>query len=526
MVPGSEVTTDAPAAADGQSVRPGRLRKLSPGLPLVAVLAVQAGLSLRLVHFNTAFQDEALYLWAGHLEIAHMLHGTPVPAFPTFFSGAPVVYPPLGAMADSIGGLTGARVLSLCLMLGATSLLWATTSRLYGRRAAFFAAGLWSVLGPTLHLGAFATFDAMSLFFVALAAWCATAGRMREDATGWILATTGALVVANAAKYASAIFDPTVIGMAWLSACPRPGGKIAARRATLLVTCVAGLLAILARIGGLYYSVGIRQTTLTRVVGTNTVGQVLAESAEWVGVVIVVALAGAVIGLVREDARTGKLLLVLLAGTALLVPLEQARIHTTTALDKHVDFGAWFAMIAGGYAISVLIGFIRPRAVRAAACGICAVSLGLPAMLGLSQAKVLFNWPHTARFVAALAPLVDHGNGHLLVETPSIPEYYLAAGQQWLRWSSTWNIRLPSGKSVGSQGVGRQGNPAVFNDFIVKHYFSVIALNFNATPDLDQHIAADIKTTPGYRIVARIPYGRIGHYVIWVDQHPAKAGPR
>jgi hypothetical protein len=47
--------------------------------PLVAVLVVQAGLSLRLVWSNTAFEDEALYLWAGHLEWAHWLHGTPIP---------------------------------------------------------------------------------------------------------------------------------------------------------------------------------------------------------------------------------------------------------------------------------------------------------------------------------------------------------------------------------------------------------------------------------------------------------------
>jgi hypothetical protein len=102
--------------------------------PLVVVLAVQAVLSLRLVWSNTAFVDEATYLWAGHLEWEHLLQGTPVPAFATYFSGAPVIYPPLGAIADSLGGLAGARLLSLAFMLGATVMLWGTTSRLYGRR--------------------------------------------------------------------------------------------------------------------------------------------------------------------------------------------------------------------------------------------------------------------------------------------------------------------------------------------------------------------------------------------------------
>ena len=91
--------------------------------------------------------------------------------FSAYFSGSPVIYPPLGALADSAGGLAAARILSLCFMLAATSLLWATTGRLYGQRAALLAAGLFATLAGTQFLGAFATFDAMALFLLALAAW-------------------------------------------------------------------------------------------------------------------------------------------------------------------------------------------------------------------------------------------------------------------------------------------------------------------------------------------------------------------
>src|SRR6202044_4292460 len=115
-----------------------RLRETArPRVPrswlLLAILAVQTLLSLRLIRADTAFQDEAEYLWAGHLEWAHLLHGTPLPQFPAYFSGAPVIYPPLGALADSIGGLTAARVFSLVFMLGATITLWFVFDRLYGR---------------------------------------------------------------------------------------------------------------------------------------------------------------------------------------------------------------------------------------------------------------------------------------------------------------------------------------------------------------------------------------------------------
>ena len=179
--------------------------------PLLVVLLVQAALSLRLVGADTAFQDEATYLWAGHLEWAHWLHGVAVPPFASYFSGAPVIYPPLGALADSVGGLAGARVLSLVFMLGATVFLWGTAGRLFGRRAAFFAAALFAVLGPTLHLGSFATYDALSVFLIALAAWCVVRAGHRREGTGWMVAAGAALAVANATAYASALFDLAVL---------------------------------------------------------------------------------------------------------------------------------------------------------------------------------------------------------------------------------------------------------------------------------------------------------------------------
>src|SRR6201989_2589621 len=170
--------------------RSGIGRPVAARWPLIAVLTVQAILSLRLTWSNTAFQDEGLYLRAGHLEWARWLHQAPIPDFPSYFSGAPVIYPPLGAVADNLGGLAAARVLSLSFMLGVTSLLWATAGRLYGRRAALLAAGLFATLAGTQFLGAFATCDAMALFLLALAAWLGGTG------AGWSARTRTALLVA------------------------------------------------------------------------------------------------------------------------------------------------------------------------------------------------------------------------------------------------------------------------------------------------------------------------------------------
>src|SRR5262249_20144611 len=359
-------TTTAPAAARARAMprRPGPETAVEPGhrpwarlvsgpWPVLCVLAVQAVLSLRLVWSNTAFTDEALYLWAGHMEWTHWVHGTPLPQFPTYFSGAPVLYPPIGAIADSFGGLAGARILSLCFMLGATSLLWATASRLYGRRAGFFAAGLWAFLGPTLKLGGFATYDAMSLFLVALSAWFAVRATERRDFTRWIVASAVALILANVATYSSVIFDPVVVAIALLAG-KEQSTKLPKMRAAALAAYVISALILLAYAGrGLYWT-GVSQTVLSRLDGTTPASRVFSDAARWTAPVAAVALVGLLICAATERSRRQRVLLAILAGALLLVPLAQARVHTITSLDKHADFGAWFAAIAAGYAASSL----------------------------------------------------------------------------------------------------------------------------------------------------------------------------
>src|SRR5215468_8613061 len=48
--------------------------------PLTIICALQTALSLTLVWSNTAFTDEADYLWIGHLVLRHWVHGTSWPA--------------------------------------------------------------------------------------------------------------------------------------------------------------------------------------------------------------------------------------------------------------------------------------------------------------------------------------------------------------------------------------------------------------------------------------------------------------
>ncbi len=343
-----------PARPEGTGHRPRKPRLAARPWPLLAVLLVQAALSVRLLWSNTAFQDEALYLRAGHLEWAHWLHGAPIPDFPAYFSGAPVLYPPLGALADGAGGLTAARLLSLCFMLGATTVLWGTAARLYGQRAALLATALFATLAGTQFLGAFATFDAMALFLLALAAWLGVRCADGEPLTrAFFLISTGVvLAAADAVKYATALFTPVVIVVIAMEAWRRRGGR--AGLAAGLTVLGSWLVLVIAAItaGGPGYWQGVTTSTLARPQSGFPVEAVLQRAYMWTSLVLVLAVLGAVLAY-RSEAR-GRLLVPVLAAAGLLVPAEQARLHTTVSLQKHVVFGAWFAAIAAGYALARL----------------------------------------------------------------------------------------------------------------------------------------------------------------------------
>ena len=218
---------------------------------------------------------------------------------------------------------------------------------------------------------------------------------------------------------------------------------------------------------------------------------------------------------------------------ALLGPLEQARLDTVASLNKHVGLGAWFAAIAAGYAVDWFVTAAPAGRNRVLTCGACVVALAFPVSLGASQSHAFStSWANSTSFIAILRPLADRGNGTLLVEDPTIAEYYLPSGSQWQRWSSTRNIILPSGASSGgpsqSAGVVGAGNAGTFGTKIAAGYFSLVALNFADTTSLDYRINADLERNPNYKLIEVVPYGieipplDQGTYVIWQYQASTK----
>jgi hypothetical protein len=523
-----------PDAAPGSHRQEAARRWPVPAVwPLLVVLAVQAVLSLRLIRSDTASQSEAMCLWAGHLLWSHWLHGAPIPPVEAYLSGAPVIYPPIGALAGSAAGLAGARILSLVFMLGATAFCWGTASRLFSRRATFFAAALFAVAGPALGMGALATGDAMAVCLATAAAWCVVRAGRRPDATGWMIAAGLLLALANATAYWTALFDPVVLAVTLLAACPVPGGKQAIGRAATLLTVLATLVTLGTLVGGGYYVTGIHQALSLDVTGRNPAAFVLRESGAWLGVIAAAAACGVVIAALQWRARARTWLVGLLAAAVFIVPAEQAGLRTALSLGVHVTLGAWFAAIAAGYAVDAVIAAVARGGTRAVVGAACVIALALPVSLGAGQSWAqATSWPNATSLIAIFRPLADHGHGRLLVEDPEIPEYYLAAGAQWQRWSSTRNIVLPSGKSIDIPNGGRAGvagpGAAEFARYIASGYFSLVALDFADTTALDHQIDADLRANHHYHVIDVVPYGS-GPYVIWqyqVSVAPQEYEPR
>ena len=483
--------------------RPGVRGLVAARWPLFAVLAVLAVLSLRLIWSNTAFQDEALYLRAGHLEWAQRLHHVPIPDFPSYFSGAPVIYPPLGALADSIAGLAAARVLSLCFMLGVTSLLWATTNRLYGRRAALLSAGLFATLAGTQFLGAIATFDSMALFLLALAAWL---GVRSADCPSWtrtaLLITTGVtLAAADAVKYATALFTPVVLVVVALAVWRQHGSG--AWLAALLTVLCSWLTLVVAAVaaGGREYWRGITTSTLGRPQSNVPMTTILHSAYVWISLILVLAALGAV--LASRSKTRGKFLPAVLAAAALLAPAEQSRLHTTVSLQKHVVFGAWFAAIAAGYAMARL-SRVDPGRGWAAVMALPIVASTLFGSIG--QATALYNvWPNATGVVNVLRSAIHSHPGNYLAEDYDVEAYYLRVKVPWQRWSSTYYF------SYQEIIPGASSYAAAIND----HYFSLVILNFGDTATIDTQITADIRHAGGYYVLART-----GRFTIWASRTP------
>ncbi|MEU5699585.1 glycosyltransferase family 39 protein [Streptomyces aurantiacus] len=366
---------------------------------LLLILMVQAGLSFRLG--GSAFPSEAEYLMSGG-RIS-------------------------GLVAD--GGLTGARLLSLAWALAATALLYGATRLLFNPRAALAAAAMYSVLESTAFTGRYASMHSLSLFLLAAALWLLAKTRQAHP-TAVLLATPFA-ALAPFAAYSAALYLPTLTVLAVLTAY-RFRGVGAFARGALFAVATGALCAVGVQLNG--------TPTGWNAHSGDSALTMLKESGQWGGIVLLVAVIGAV-GYAKR-ARMGEMpwaegdapgavrraaLGLTLCSTALLAPLYQAYLGNGSSLHIHVGFGLLFAVPMAGLGVSRLMG----AHLRYPQIGIMIYVAAL--VVGMAQTQSLYRPPDSARMIGVMRQVVD-GKGVYLSDDPEISAYYLRSATKAGQW--------------------------------------------------------------------------------------------
>lgn len=488
--------------------RPPKAAFRTDWLPLLVVLLVQGALSFRLTGSNTAFVDEGTYIYSGYQELGHLVHGDPVADYASFFSGSPLIYPVVVAIADIVGGLRGTRLLSLVFMLSATLAVHLSARRMYGSVAAFFAAALFAALGPTQFLGGYSTYDAMAL---ALLAWAAYWTVRLTTGGGYpsMVAAAVLMALADWTKYASLLWTPVVVGIAIFAGHGSGPWDRARWRRGIELTVVWLVALLIPAVGAKAHIDGFTHTTLMRKEGTDAASYVAEEAAKWVGPLLVIALIGVLVTVVVAlRGKTGRaeiwLALVLFTG-GVLAPANQVRIHTWLSLQKHVDFGAWFACIVAGLLLARIFTVLRDKLHVTIGVLITAAVVAPLGYLGASQATHMFGeWPDSSGLVSALRPYVHKGKDEYLVENYDVPAYYLRTSTNWPQWQDL------VGKSYTDPETKKTLTDAPALRAAVKdHVYSIVVLDFTQTADIDVALQPALKKA-GYRVHKVVKSTRTG----------------
>jgi hypothetical protein len=509
---------------------------LLPLVPLACVLAVQVILSVRLLPYAGGdHDDEAIYIYGGHQLIYELLHGGGSPYYETWYSGAPVIYPIVAALADHFGGLMLARELSLVFMMSATVLLFLTARRLFGYWVGITATGLFIGLGLTQNIGVMATYDAMALMLVSAAAYCAVRS---ASSIPCLLLIPLFLLIANATKYVSVLFDPVVIGMAGLQ-LTQDGWRRIGQRIIALGGTTLFLVVVATFLAGSAYVSGILVTTLARQTGNNTIYSghfttptvIVSQSWEWTGAIIALGVFALLVSLLR-GAQRGRhaIMLMFLVFAGILVTLGNIRLHTDQSMNKHDDFGMWFACIPAAYALAYLADVVRTwwRKIPVLVFATIVTVVSGYHYSQPSQLDTYFSLQTLSAYKNStykfLGPYLKRGNEEYLLASKWDAEmvYDNSSSVGWWQFFDDTYLKYPiPGRGGDSHGQAQglacgdpgqpppadphcmylEGNPA-YEAAIRAHWFALVTLDGDRGLWTDGLILATVKSTPGYVLLS------------------------
>ena len=497
------------------AVLPGRARTgvLSARWPILLILALQAAVSVATLR-NTAFQDEALYLYAGR-QIIHHWNGGPVPLenYAKEFSGYPYFYPVIGASLQLIGGMELARSFSLACMLGVTAIIYLITRKLFGKPAALFASAAYASTSVVLFVGRLATYDALCLFLIALATAFAVHGGMGKRP--WAsLAIGPALVLAIVAKYAALLFIPPIfvllacIGIGfvgWWRGLVRLALALAAFAASLYVAYKTMDKAAFHAIYG---------STTNRIVGFKAPRpDLVIHVLKMGGALYLIAFLGLLLTL-RLQWRF-RVLAVFLFGSSWLAPAYHVYMQEPISLDKHIAYALFFAIPLAGYALAWLSGYARQpffSPYRGYWLAGLAIVMGI-FTLGLGQSHTLYTgWANTSELTTALHTQLRDGSGRILAEDIEVARFDAMDVTEPWQWNNFYYPYYITPKHQFLLG------PPALTQAIKTRWYDWVELSFISMPQDAYFVAGQMAETRNYDLIAVILFQNSsgkGHYYLF-----------
>jgi 4-amino-4-deoxy-L-arabinose transferase-like glycosyltransferase len=464
-------------------------------LMLPLIMCCQAAISLLALR-NTAFEDEALYLFAGR-QIVNSWRGASVltDRYDHYFSGFPAFHPVIAGMLDMVGGIEAARMFSLFCMLGVTACVFCMTIHLFDRKSAILAAALFSCQGTVLFLGRLATYDSVCLLLLALATVLVM--HVSTARNSWWAAGLGPLLsFAVAAKYAGVLFAPTILALLIWRTLREQSWKTMLSRTGIALCSLAVVSLIVFTLPDEGVLQGFSSTTINRVISMKTAPGVMVDQVvEWSGAILALALVGLILN-GMGDLCTGLLLFC----SSLLVPAYHIYKGEMVSLHKHIAFGLFFIMPLAGYTVTRLFSHQQKNAFN----GYCLAGLAIYLFIffsGLQQAYNLYHgWASSSGLMRLMRTQVRLGGDRYLAEECNVSRYYLQDVTYPWQWTSLdFFIYRDKGNYE------RTGDDA-YLVAIDEGYFNLVELTFGYRAALAKSVDRALRASKQYELVEKLPY--------------------
>lgn len=498
-----------------ESVRNRLLASASPAGFLSIILALQVTLSWTLFD-NTAFQDEALYVYIGRQIWRHWTTGMPLlDNYSFYISGHPYVYPVLAGPLDYLGGIELVRALSTALMLIVTLCGYYTARTLFDKRTATLAALFFAVQGPVLFLNRLATYDPLCLCILALG--LALAVYVGETQRTWFALGMGPmLVLAFFSKYLAVIYIPSILALLFLLTFRRAGWRAAVASFTIgagSLVVAGGMAAIVVHTWDPTMIHGLTASTTNRMVASPySRTAMIVHALQLSGLSFAVAVVGLLL-IARRSEHTVTAIALVLLGSAFLVPAYHLYKAEPTSFDKHLGYSMFFIMPCAGY----LLATLAKRRQSFEPSGYWMSSIALVLMLlsvGIRNAQYMYSvWPTSTTLTHVLRTQVRPTSGYYLADSRDVVRYYLQDVTYTWQWTGPDFFQYTD--KQGHYFVGQDAYVHAIND----GYFDVIELDYQGDQlALDLVIAKTIETSHKYDLIADIPssdaYGA-GHFFVY-----------